>query len=134
MKFILCAVIMMKLSLIVCSKPPCSNFEFLYKYEIFENGSKREKQICIMKCPFGCGYGDCQNDKSCECKMAATYLKHHKTREVEFDMCNLQCDQERCKCFNSWCYFGSQCVCNYGFSYDEELDCCMRDPGDQCQG
>lgn len=136
MKLLFTILILLKFSLSVCcSKPPCSLFEFLYKYEEFDNsGAKTEKRICIIKCPFGCAYGTCQPDRTCECQMGATYLKHDKTGEIEFEMCNFQCNQQRCECFDSWCYLGSQCVCNFGFSYYEDVDCCMNDPGDPCKG
>lgn len=112
------------------SKPPCSTYEFLYKYSSHEG----DKLICIMKCPFGCGYGDCLSDGTCECKMGATYLKHHTTGEIEYDMCNFQCDMKRCTCYTSICYLGVTCVCEPGQTFQEDLNCCMNDQGDPCKG
>ncbi|KAL5277978.1 hypothetical protein ACFFRR_002923 [Megaselia abdita] len=121
--------------LIKSSEPPCSPYEFYYEYEDYNSaGIRKRKLICLMKCPFGCGYGRCQPDGSCECIRGATYLKNYTTGEFELDMCNFQCDRYNCHCFESWCYFGFQCLCSLGFLFDEELDCCMRDPGDPCKG
>lgn len=121
-------------SLIGCSKPPCSEFEFPYKYTLIKDNKIIVKEHCLMKCPYGCGVGRCLENGQCECKNGAIHMRDYFTNMSSPYMCSYYCDTDMCNSHNAVCHMGVICRCNPGFYFEKEIDCCLTDTEDPCKG